>query len=282
MSKEDEIPEVGPWAVVKHAILESYAQQYSYILAKQPALKFYYIDAFAGKGLGRIRGTDRVIPGSPLRVLGISPKFHGYLFIDENASNIESLKEKSSADEPIEFICGDANEVLQKVVLPRFPYKSFSRVLLFLDPYRLDVSWEIMKAAGQLGTVDFILNFMTMDLNRNVLWHERDKVRKSEKDGFTKVFGNEEWESAAYTTNMNLFNDEYSQKNKTSNVLNAYRNRLKSDAGFKYVPEPIAIKNTAGAIVYHLFFGSQNEAANKVATHILKKFKNWRLEDEQI
>ncbi len=278
MIPQEDVPVVGPWAEIKHAILESYAQRYLQILTSQPNLKFYYIDAFAGKGLGQIRGTERIIQGSPMRVLGLSSRFHGYYFIDDKPENIDSLKEKVDNDETVHFYCGDANQTLLNL-LPKFTYESYSRVLLFLDPYKLEVAWPVMELAGKLGTVDFFLNFMTMDLNRRVLWHERDRVPQVHIDSANVVFGTDLWQPVAYSTNTNLFSEEFSTKNDTRAVLKFYRERLKSVAGFQYVPEPIAISNTAGAIMYHLYFGSQKEVANRVASFILKKFKNYRVDD---
>jgi three-Cys-motif partner protein len=271
---------VGPWAEVKHSILVDYAQQYAYILAKQSNLKFYYVDAFAGKGLSIIRNTSRVIQGSPLRVLDIDPKFHGYIFIDKSQENINYLSERVGTTKNVEFYCGDANEILVEKILPRMTYESFSRVLLFLDPFGLDVFWPVMKMAGSLGTVDFFLNFMTMDLNRNVLWNKRSLVPAANKENFNRVVGEDKWEQIAYDESINLFAEVEDVKKDTINVLKYYKNRLKNDAGFKFVPDPVPIHNKSGAIIYHLFFGSKNPTANRVAKYILNTYRDWRLDYE--
>jgi three-Cys-motif partner protein len=57
-------------------------------------------------------------------------------------------------------------------------------------------------------------------------------------------------------------------------VVDAYRKRLREAAGFKYVPEPLPMRNTRGAVVYYLFFASQNSTGNKIADHIFRKYRN--------
>jgi three-Cys-motif partner protein len=63
---------------------------------------------------------------------------------------------------------------------------------------------------------------------------------------------------------------------KTSNeaVMAAYRERLKKVAGFKYVPDPLPMCNSTGAVVYYLFFASHNSTGNRIAEHIFKKYRS--------
>jgi three-Cys-motif partner protein len=57
-------------------------------------------------------------------------------------------------------------------------------------------------------------------------------------------------------------------------VVAAYCKRLKDVAGFKYVPEPLPMRNTRGAVVYYLLFASHNETGNKIAEHIFRKYRS--------
>jgi hypothetical protein len=51
-------------------------------------------------------------------------------------------------------------------------------------------------------------------------------------------------------------------------IAEAYRKRLKEVAGFKYVPEPIPMRNSKNAVVYYLFFASPNETGAKIVGEI--------------
>jgi hypothetical protein len=57
-------------------------------------------------------------------------------------------------------------------------------------------------------------------------------------------------------------------------VISAYRGRLQKVGGFKYVPEPIPMRNSKGATIYYLFFASQNQTGNKIAESVFKKYRN--------
>ena len=63
------------------------------------------------------------------------------------------------------------------------------------------------------------------------------------------------------------------EKTTNESVIAAYRKRLKEVAGFNFVPEPLPMCNTRGAVVYYLFFASQNPTGNKIAEHIFKKYR---------
>jgi len=86
-------------------------------------------------------------------------------------------------------------------------------------------------------------------------------------------WGDDSWHAAAYTTEQDLFGT-FEQKAPNESVVAAYRKRLKDVAGFKYVPEPLPMCNTRGAVVYYLFFASQNRTGNKIAEHIFKKYRD--------
>lgn len=63
------------------------------------------------------------------------------------------------------------------------------------------------------------------------------------------------------------------EKAPNESVIASYRKRLKEVANFKYVPEPLPMRNTRGAVVYYLFFASQNHVGNKIAEHIFSKYR---------
>ena len=58
-------------------------------------------------------------------------------------------------------------------------------------------------------------------------------------------------------------------------VVNAYRERLTKVAGFKYVPEPIPMRNNSGAVMYYLFFASPKKTGAKIVKDIYDEYKDW-------
>ena len=63
---------------------------------------------------------------------------------------------------------------------------------------------------------------------------------------------------------------------KTSNeaIAKAFCERLRNIAGFKYVAEPMPMRNSNGAIVYYLFFATPNKTADKIVQYIMDKYRN--------
>ena|GEM_PF-4945611 len=61
--------------------------------------------------------------------------------------------------------------------------------------------------------------------------------------------------------------------NGNEDMAAAYRKRLREVAGFEYVPEPLPMKNSRGAVVYYLYFASQNKTGYKVAKRVLDKYR---------
>jgi hypothetical protein len=66
-----------------------------------------------------------------------------------------------------------------------------------------------------------------------------------------------------------------SHEEKTSNedVAEAYRTRLKNVAGFKYVPRPMPMRNSSGAIIYYLFFASPNATGGRIVEEIFERYR---------
>jgi len=263
---------VGHWTEIKLQILQEYAVAYAQILQNQRAIKHVaYIDGFAGAGDHISKRSGKLIAGSPARALSIQPPFSHYHFVEMNAARAKRLQSMGD-EENVTVYQGDCNEVLLREVFPQCRYEDFRRALCLLDPYELNPNWEVVETAGRMRSIEIFLNFMIMDANMNVLWKKPDSVAPDQAHRMTKFWGDDSWRAAAYRTEQGLFGP---MEEKTTNeaVVAAYRKRLKEVAGFKYVPEPLPMCNTRGAVVYYLFFASQNPTGNKIAEHIFKKYR---------
>lgn len=264
---------VGYWTEVKLQILQDYANAYAQILNSQPYIRHVaYIDGFAGAGQHISKETGQKIDGSPARILAIQPSFTHYHFVEMDAGRAGRLREIGAAKN-VTVYHGDCNEVLLKQVFPQCRYDDYRRALCLLDPYALNPNWEVVETAGKMGSVEIFLNFMIMDANMNVLWKNPNSVQSDQAQRMTKFWGNESWREAAYTKEQGLFGP-IEEKATNDAVIAAYRKRLKEVAGFKYVPEPLPMCNTRGAVVYYLFFASQNSTGNKIAEHVFKKYRS--------
>jgi three-Cys-motif partner protein len=265
-----EFDEIGYWSEIKLEIVRDYASAYSRILNANK-LPHIYVDAFAGAGQHISRGTGGFVQGSPVNALNIQPPFREYHFIDLNAAKVEHLQNLIGARQDVRIYEGDCNEVLIQKIFPTLNYESYRRALCLLDPYGLDLKWEVMLQAGQLETIDMFLNFPVMDMNRNVLWRNPERVSGERRARLTAFWGDESWAQAAYSTTGNLFG--FPEKGSNDSVAEAFRQRLLNVAGFKRVPNPIPMRNSGGATVYYLFFASQVGVAEDIVNDIFTKYR---------
>ncbi len=76
-------PEVGSWAETKYRLLALYDELFSTGM-KYKWNERVYIDLYAGAGCGRIKGTKKVLKGSPLLALTVAHPFDKYIFCEES------------------------------------------------------------------------------------------------------------------------------------------------------------------------------------------------------
>jgi three-Cys-motif partner protein len=181
---------IGPWSEVKLEILRDYAGPYSRIVAKNG---FYhlYIDGFAGPGSHISRTTGEPVPGSPLNALRTEPPFREYHFIDADPARADQLREHAGSRQEVHVYAGDCNEILLTKVFPRARYEDRHRALCLLDPYNIDLSWELIAAAGRMKSIEIFLNFMVMDMNMNVLLRDPAKADPAQAARMTRFWGDE-------------------------------------------------------------------------------------------
>ncbi len=265
---------INYWSEVKLDIVRKYAAAYSLILTRQLAPRFEhaYIDAFSGSGLQLAKSTGMFVQGSPLNALAVVPPFRHYYFIDLDRQKAEALRNRIGARDDVSVFADDCNTVLLEKVFPRVHYDEYKRGLCLLDPYGLDLNWEVIETAGKIESIEIFLNFPVMDMNRNVLWRMPENAAAQQVARMTSFWGDDSWRDAAYDRTGNLFGMEFKTDNQT--VAKAFRDRLKSKAGFEYVPDPIPMRNAANAVVYYLFFAAQRPAAAKIVTDIFDSYRN--------
>jgi len=271
----DIIDQVGHWTELKLAILHEYSDAYTKIMKNQRYIKEYvYIDGFAGAGEHVSRETGDRIAGSPAIALGLPHKFSRYHFIDLDGKRVSYLNALKCDRHDVHVWEGDCNDILLNKIFPQFTYGTYRRALCLLDPYNLNPSWDVVKKAGELGTIEIFLNFMIMDANLNVLFNDPTRADDAQKNRFSVFWGDTSWETIAYQEEPpDLFGNKRLNKVTTDNIMKAYRDRLRTVAGFKYVPAPLPMKNTRGVPIYYLFFASQKEAGNRIASDIFKKYR---------
>ena len=274
MAKSLQFDEINYWSEVKLDIVRKYAKAYSTILANQPSIKGYlYVDAFAGAGTHISKATGEDVEGSPVIALKTEPPFSELHFIDLDGNRVSELERLAAGDRRVQVHQGDCNNVLLQKVLPRCRYEDYRRALCLLDPYKLNIDWAVLQTAGSMKSVEVFYNFMIMDANRNVFMRDPNKVAPQNAARMDAVWGDGSWRTAVYRTTPDLFGD-HEEKTTNEEIAEAFRRRLKTVAGFKYVPLPMPMRNSKGAVVYYLYFASQNETGGKIVSEIFNTYRN--------
>ena len=270
--------EIGNWSEIKLEIIREYAEAYSKILSSRKHVKFHhvYIDTFAGAGLHISKARGTLVPGSPLNALAVEPPFQEYYLIDLNKDKAEHLRkvvyELYGERNDVHILMGDCNQLLVTDIFPRVEYERFRRGLCLLDPYGLQLDWHVMHAAGHSKTIDLFLNFPVMDMNRNVLWRNPEGLDPADISRMNAFWGDDSWRQVAYVPERTLFGIGERKAN-NEDVAEGFRKRLVSVAGFKYASKPLPMRNSNGAVVYYLFFASQNSVADKIAKDIFSSYR---------
>jgi three-Cys-motif partner protein len=267
------LDEIGAWSEAKLDILREYASAYMTVLARQNVIRrVAYIDAFAGAGAHISKQSGKEVPGSPANALSVVPPFDEHHWIELDQSRIGRLEKLAEGRGNVHVYHNDCNDVLLEKVFPRCRYEDYARGLCLLDPYKLAVDWKVLAKAGSMRSIEVFYNFMIMDANMNIFLRQADGVRPEEADRMNAVWGDESWRQAAYRKERSLFG-AFDEKRNNDAVAEAFRTRLQEVAGFKYVPKPVAMKNSNGAIVYYLYFASPNEIGAKIVEHIFDKYR---------
>lgn len=276
-AKKLQFDEIDYWSEIKLDIVKKYATEYSTIFRakKQEALSHIYIDAFAGAGISISKATRELVPGSPLNAIMVEPPFREYHFIDIDGEKIDALRKLVGKRQNVHIYEGDCNEILLKQVFPKVRFEDYRRGLCLLDPYGLHLNWEVIQAAGTMGTIDLFLNFPIMDMNRNALWRNPERVGKSDIDRMNAFWGDDSWRTIAYKPRRTLWGIE-DEKADNEIIAEEFRKRLETIANFKIVLRPMPMRNRNNAVVYYLFFASQKQVAERISKYIFKKYQHHR------
>ena len=273
--------EIGEWSEIKLDIIKEYASAFTKIMKSKAWCKGYvYIDAFAGPGIHISRRTGEFILGSPLNALEIDNPFTEYHYIDIDKEKAETLNRMTGDRTNVNIYQEDCNEILTEKILPSLPYENYKRALCILDPYGLHLNWKTIMTAAQQRTTEIFLNFPLMDMNRNVLHKELFSAEPDQIERMNRFCGTHEWQEILYKEDnqMNLFGDTYRVKVVDSNAKlgNWFKKeRLQKAAGFKFVPEPLLMKNSKGGPLFFLFFASHDETGPKIVTDIFNKYRKY-------
>lgn len=162
------------WTPLKLFGLSYFAGGYIQILGglrkRHPNLYVVYLDPFSGCGINKIGNI--LLAGSPLVCIDSATnrqvEFDAMFFNDADSGFSSSLEKRLrflSQTDPFQWITGkyhvsnkDCNKALDDIV-DYLRRKGFVNYLAFIDPYKWEISWSIMKELLSIEYGDIMMTF---------------------------------------------------------------------------------------------------------------------------
>ncbi len=276
--------------------LAAYLAAYRKIFSRNVKAQHFrtvYVDAFASTG-SRIAQTNRsqtdALPleladeepqqyykGSVRIALDVQPPFDEYLFIELNASRaaeLETLKAEYSIHN-ITVVQGDANIHLKQWCLDT-DWRD-TRAVIFLDPFGMQVEWELLEVIAATHGIDLWLLFpLGMGVMRMLT--KAGPPQQAWADRLTSVLGTDEWRQEFYVTQTvpTLF-AEVEQEIRDADFASIqafFVQRLKT-IFVDVANNPLILRNSRNTPLYMLCFAASNPRgavpAIKIAEYLLKE-----------
>lgn len=264
----------GDWTKEKLTIIEDYLQFYVNALSKQKA-QLIYIDAFAGSGKTELQSGE-TIDGSAL--ISLKYNFDKYYFIELDEERSRCLNEEINTrfhekKDKVKVITGDSNSELKKLFRSLTVYQ---RGVMFLDPYAMELEWDVLETAKQTNILDIWYLFPLNALTRNL--YKKMSMPIATKNKVTQILGTNEWEKELYhqSAQLSIFGDEPLERVNFDRLVDFVRQRLINS--FPYVsPQSRMLKNSNNSPMFILFFIMTNKSGkaiglgSKVVTDIFNK-----------
>lgn len=259
----------GAWTESKISTIENYAGMFTQALGSR--FNLHYIDGFAGDGVGAqptsdvskdqlsiIQPTEKIIESAASR---LSPlPFKTMNFIERDEANIAGLlkliAEKGLTNTLVHH--GDANkrtlEILQQ-------FGRGDRVLIFFDPFGLELKWDTLKAIARQGVYCDIFYLLPIYRVNRSIKNADQTILPHMRQSLEICLGMEEAEIVEQVFSVKIEKDLFgTSKNVTRNeraVERLFISRLKQI--FRYVNEPsLKLVNSRNGHLFSLILCSNN------------------------
>lgn len=273
----------GDWTKIKIEILVEYAKAYLTIMKDRTFFKLMYFDGFAGSGFivkDKKTHVETTI-GAAKRIIEISEprSFDSYYFVEKDPVFFEQLKKNTKDAYPkkakvIHPVNDDCNKkIIDLANYLRDPKNKNVRTLAYVDPCGMQVEWRSIEALRGLPIDMWILVPTGLGVNR--LLKKNGQISDAWLEKLEMFLGltREVIEKRFYKKSATLF-DEIThiekEKDAIENSAKLYQSRLKEV--FEFVSKPYELRNTSNSVMYHLFLTSNNKAAEKIGSEIVKKY----------
>jgi three-Cys-motif partner protein len=269
----------GFWTKQKISIFLKYLKAYLDIMNKHH-FKIIYFDGFAGCGtIDSDENSGQLIDSVAIEVLSIQHTkiFDIYYLVDLSENKVKELKkivkERFPLKTGINVVHSDCNKKL--IGMAEYLKKNKNhRALAFIDPFGMAVNWSSLEACKGYGIDMWILVPTGIGVNR--LLTKSGNISDNWLKKLEMFLGIERSEIKNYfykEQNVHtLFGIETTinkEQDAIKKIADLYCERLKGV--WKYVSNPMPLKNNTGSIMYHFVLATNNASGLKIANDIIGK-----------
>lgn len=200
------------WTDNKLQRVKKYLAAYTTALKNTPFTTFY-VDAFAGTGyrhsgakieysLLKDLESEPLKNGSAANSLEIVPAFDRYIFVENDPAKfaeLEKLKNKYlNLSDRITLYKGDTTDVIKNLCNQDWIQKN-QRGVIFLDPFGMNVRWNIIEMIAKTKALDLWLLFpVGIAVNRMIT--KDGQIASAWRQILNDVFGTDAWYESFYKT----------------------------------------------------------------------------------
>ncbi len=243
----------GKWAAEKLDYLARYIDVFEKAMHGKWPIR-YFVDLLAGPGKNRVRDSNEILLGSPLRALTTKYPFTGYFFVDIKEQNTGALQLRCNASPRSSLVHihpGNCNILVDEIVteIKKDDWRSLN--LAFLDPQGLELHWETVEKLSKIRRMDLIINYPEGGLNR-YMWKAVEEVGITSVDIF---FGTRAWRE--------IYKHWQGKKGLHRHLIDLCKENLKSlgyqvRLGGAFWNEPLMRNTKTRAPLYRLLFASKH------------------------
>ncbi len=262
----------GYWTRAKLEMLADYLAAFA--TASKGQCERVYLDAFAGEGTGLDRLTGEEFPGSARLALeaaqGAGFTRFRYFEVGRRASELEARLRADYPGRDIRVYEGDCNTTIPQA-LADLRQLRWAPTFAFLDPDGMELAWHTIAALGNHKRgyraptsekpeykVELWLLFPTGGIVRTLALDEA-KVSDADVARANRLLGTEQWRPI-YELRLR---DEISGATARDEYVNLMRWRLERELGYRFT-HPFELKNTRGAVLYHMVFATDNDVGTRI------------------
>jgi three-Cys-motif partner protein len=260
----------GFWTEQKMAMLADYLPRFT-TASSQRAKTTIYLDLFSGDVRNLSRSTGEEISGSPKVALDALPRFGKVVLFDlpAHAVPLEQELRRDYPDRDITVWPGDCNETLD-AALAALAEVCWAPTFAFVDQYAAEIRWETLEKLASFKKKSKFKTELWMLFAHSMLPRGLASEDTVAVERFTSridaMFGTQQWQEAYEDKKAGLLGPA----DLRAEFSNLMRWRLETVLGYAQT-HSFEMRNTTGQAIYTMIFATDNDAGNRIMSHIYKQ-----------